>query len=249
MRKALLSVLLVLLIILIALFMKNGLHIGSFRIFGFKDINEKNAELTNSIANANTQSSDYTNTLTKIDTDVEGLIDVKKDYLDAIAQNTEDDIRRATQTKTYMIEYLWSRVGNHATSQGINLVMNLSNSTINSQDYRNLNFTADGEYLAICQFIYELENDANLDFTIDDFHMTNSSGNNVQARFVVKDVKIQQESTTTTDQTTYTVDSDASQSDSNNVDNADNTTSTDNTENTRSTEETDNTENTNETTE
>ncbi len=197
MRKALLSSLLVLVLILMILIMKNGLSIGPFQVYGFDGIGKKNEELTSSIAAANTQNDNYTSALTKLQTDVEALSKAKKNYLDAISQNTESEIRQATQTKTYTIEYLWSRIGNHATSQGVTLEMQVANSTLQNQDYKNLNFTAQGEYLAIVQFMYEIENDSNLDFIIDNFHMTQG-----QATFVVKDVKIQRENTTKTPTTT-----------------------------------------------
>ena len=199
MRKALLSSLLVVVLILMILIMKNGFSIGSLRVYGFDGINKKNEDLTSSIAAANTQNDNYTNALSKLQTDVEALAVAKKNYLDAISQNTESEIRQATQTKTYTIEYLWSRIGNYATAQGITLEMQVSNSTLQNQDYKNLNFTAQGEYLAIVQFMYDLENDSNLDFTIDSFHMTQN-----RATFVVKDVKIQRENSTVAPSTTTT---------------------------------------------
>lgn len=191
MRKALLSILLILSLILVFLFIKNGLSIGSFHVYGFEDIKAKNDELTTSINSANTESQNYTSALSKLEQDVQTLTKDKKTYLDLIAQSTESEIRQATQTKTYTIEYLWSQIGNHATAQGVTLKMQLANSTLSDQEYRNLNFTADGPYLAITQFIYDLENDSNLDFTIDNFEMTAS-----HATFTVKDVKIIRENTT-----------------------------------------------------
>lgn len=188
MRKTLLSVLLVLLIILIVLFMKNGIGFGSFQVYGFQSISEKNDELTEAISDANTENDRYTSALSKIDTDVEELAGAKKKYLDLIAQSSESEIKDATQTKIYTIEYLWSKIGNHATKEGVTLKMEVASSTLNDQDYRNLNFTVDGEYLAIVQFIYDLENDSDLDFIAENFNMTSK-----HATFTVKDVKIQRE--------------------------------------------------------
>ena len=190
MRKALLSVLLVLLIILIVLFMKNGIGFGSFQIYGFQSISDKNDELTKAISDANTENDKYTSALSKIETDVESLAEAKKRYLDLIAQSSESEIKDATQTKTYTIEYLWSKIGNHATKEGITLKMEVASSTLNDKDYRNLNFTVDGEYLAIVQFIYDIENDSDLDFIAENFNMTAG-----HATFTVKDVKIQRELT------------------------------------------------------
>ncbi len=189
MRKALLSILLILCITLLVLFIKNGIHIGPFQVYGFKDIQQKNTELTQTISSANAQSDSYTGALEKLQSDVQLLTKAKRDYLDLVAQSTDREIEQATQTKIYTIEYLWSRVGNHATEHGVTLEnIELTSSTLNNKNYCNLNFTVKGEYLAITQFITELENDATLDFIIDDFHMTSS-----QAKFVVKDVSVQRE--------------------------------------------------------
>ena len=64
--------------------------------------------------------------------------------------------------------------------------MEVVSSTLNDQEHRNLNFTVDGEYLAIVQFIYDLENDSDLNFIAENFNMTSK-----HATFIVKDVKIQ----------------------------------------------------------
>lgn len=192
MRKTLLSLLLVLCIALLVLFIKNGMHIGPFQVYGFKDIKQKNTQLTQTISTANSQSDSYTSALNKLQSDVQLLTKAKKDYLDLVAQSTENEIRQATQTKIYTIEYLWSRVGNHATEHGVELDnIERTTSTLGNENYSNLKFTVKGEYLAITQFISELENDTTLDFIIDDFHMTSS-----QATFVVKDIIIQKENTT-----------------------------------------------------
>ncbi len=194
MRKILLSILLVLALVLMTLFMKNGLGIGqAFRIYGFQGISDKSQQLTQAISDANNQNDQYTNALENMQTDVEELMEAKKEYLDAVARSSESDIKNATQTKSYMIEYLWSRIGNLATSQGVKIKMEVVNSTLQDQEYRNLKFTVNGRYLAVTQFISSLENDSNLDFTIDDFHMSPGTGTIIEATFVVKDVKIKKE--------------------------------------------------------
>ena len=190
MKKTLISILLVLVLVIMALFMKNGIHAGPFQAYSFQEISDKNQELTTAINKANTANDNYTSALSKLKTDISNLTKAKKDYLDLVTISTESEIKQATQTK---IEYLWSRVGNHATSEGVNLKMEVGSSTLNDSSYKNLNFTATGEFLALVQFIYSLENDANLDFTIDKFDMTAN-----KCTFTVADVKIQQENTTET---------------------------------------------------
>lgn len=57
----------------------------------------------------------------------------------------------------------------------------------------NLNFTAKGTYTGIEEFITGIEDDTKLGFKIENFSMSSSSenGNQVQATFVCKDIKIQ----------------------------------------------------------
>lgn len=188
MKKALISILLILSIVLTVLIITKGIKIGKFSIYSVQDISNKNKELTETINKANSETDRYTQKLGKIKTDVEELSTAKKEYLDLVKISTENEIQKATQTKTYAIEYLWSRVGNHATKQGVNLKMDITNSTLNNSEFKNLNFTVTGAYLALTQFIYAIENDSNLDFTIDKFDMTSN-----RCTFTVADVRIIQE--------------------------------------------------------
>ena len=192
MRKILLSILLALLVIVAGLTMKNGISLGSLHILGFQDIAEENQELTTAIEKAKSKEEEYSNeVLPKLSADTSKLATAKKEYLDLVTVSTDSEIQQALQTKTYTIEYLWSQVGNHATKEGVVTKMELTSSNLSETGYKNLNFTVTGNYLAITNFISDLENDTSLDFTIDNFDMTNG-----KCTFVVKDIKIQKEATT-----------------------------------------------------
>lgn len=191
MRKVLLTILTILLLVMTALCMKNGIKVGSLQVLGFQGLANESQILTEKISEADTKEKAYQTSLSKIETDAKGLASAKKDYLDLVSVSSASDIQQALQTKTYTIEYLWSRVGNHATSEGVTVTMKIASSTLGGSEYRNLNFTVTGKYLAITNFIYSLENDSNLDFTIDNFDMKTNV-----ASFIVKDVKIITENTT-----------------------------------------------------
>ena len=106
--------------------------------------------------------------------------------------STDSDIKEALQTKTYTIEYLYSKLGNHARKNGLaDLNLQFSSSTIGAQDYKNLTFTVNGKYLQVISFISDIENDSDLDFTIDNFSMTKDN-----AKFTVKDLKLEGDLTT-----------------------------------------------------
>ena len=190
MKKILFIVLDILLVIIICICIIKGFNIGSFRILSFQDIKESNDDLTKTIAEANAKSDEYNGQISKIKTDTEALTKAKKDYLDLMTVSTDSEIQEALQTKTYSIEYLWSQVGNHATKEGVVTKMEVSSSSVGDPERRNLNFTATGNYLSITNFISDIENDSDLDFTIDNFDMTTG-----KATFVVKDIKIKKENT------------------------------------------------------
>ena len=193
MRKLLISILLILLVVMAALCIKNGINIGPLHVLGVSQIQAANDNLTGKINEAKSANLNYENMLSKLKEDISALTQSKEECLNRINSSTESQLQDATQTKNYTIEYLWSKVGNHATKEGVVIKMDVTSGSIANSEYRNLEFTVTGNYLAITNFITELENDSTLEFTIDNFSMTQN-----QCTFTVKDVKIQQEQTTVT---------------------------------------------------
>ena len=204
MKRVLLSILNIVLLIIIFFTMKAGIKIGPIELLGFQGIADKNQNLTETITKSNEKNNEYSEQVGKVESDSKKLASAKKDYLDLVQVSTDSEIQEAMQIKTYTIEYLWSRVGNHATQEGTIVTMNVVSSSLGDNEYRNLNFTVTGSYLAICNFIYDLENDSKLDFTIDEFDMK-ASGTAEVATFVVKNVKIIKENTSSTNDTGNTV--------------------------------------------
>ena len=197
MRKLLISILLILLIVMTVLCVKNGINIGPLHVLGVTQIQDANGELTRKIAEAKNTNDNYANKLTEIKDLITDLGEARSEYLQTINVSTESEIRETTQTKNYTIEYLWSQVGNHATQEGVNIRMDVVSGV--DENTKNLNFTVSGNYLAITNFITELENDSSLQFTIDEFSMTQN-----QCTFVVRDVFIRNETTMTSQNNTTT---------------------------------------------
>lgn len=214
MRKVLLAILMIVFIVIMAFTMKDGFEIGSFKILGFQEIEKENDELTGLIADANAKKEEYQSSLDLLESDAVTMSKAKKAYLDLVNVSTDSDIQQALQTKTYTIEYLWSKVGNYAEKEGIKLKMELVNSTIGGSGYRNLNFTLDGSYLSIINYISDIENDSELDFTIDNFSMTKNN-----AKFTVKDIKIDQSETLSNTSSYETTGVSANSSNTNNATN------------------------------
>ena len=219
MKNILLTILTILITVIMVIVMKSGINIGSLHVLGFQEIADENQKLLDVIEQSKQKNNEYTDKLQTINSDSEKLATAKKEYFDLVQVSTASEIQEAMQIKSYRVEYLWSRVGNHATKEGVKVKMEIASSSMGDSAYKDLKFTVNGNYLAITNFIYDLENDESLDFTIDNFDMKSDV-----ASFTVKDVKIIQEEKSSMTSSQNSVDN------SNNANNTNNTNSVSETE-------------------
>ena len=157
-----------------------------------------------------------------------------QEYEEMTVISSASDVESAAQLETYEIETLWVKLGNHATNEGATMKMDVTKGTNTTQNTYNLNFTVNGSYISITDFISDIENDDTLGFKIEEFKMVPSgSDSNLQATFVCKDIAIKEitETTpiTTTDDTgTNTTNSNNTNTNTSNTANTSNTTNTTN---------------------
>ena len=209
MKKILISLLIVLVFVLLLITMINGLKIGGMEILGFNQIIEKSKYLDETILSATTiASTDYEKVQKDIETDIKKLKEEKKKYDELVTISTGSEVQAANQYQKYEIEYLWTIVGNHATKEGVVIKMDLVAGT--GENVYNLNFTVNGEYIGIADFISDIENDSALGFKIENFSLVpSSSTQSLKATFVCKDITIRDiassvKATPATDKTTGT---------------------------------------------
>ena len=72
-----------------------------------------------------------------------------------------------TQIEKYKIEYLWGIIGNYADDEGVDVNLDIKETSID--DTYNINFTLNGSYLGITDFLYDIENDDELNYRINNF--------------------------------------------------------------------------------
>lgn len=227
MKKILLTILIILLGVLAYFAIANGIKIGDFQIFSVSQIQEKNENLDKNIETLNgliTKS--FPQKMQEIKQATNDLQTAKKTYLDKTTSYTDEQILAATQEEQYDIEFLWTTVGGHATDKGVNIRMEIVNG--DTAGISDLNFTVQGSYIAITDFIYAVEEDEDLNFRVKNFKMVPNAGEILQATFKVKNVKIVgNTSTATVNQTTTT----------NNTNNANTNTTTDTQQSTTNTQQ------------
>lgn len=208
MKKLLILVLIALLLTLSIFIVIQGVHIGSLEILGVKGIQEKSSQLDEKIQQAGKLAEkDYQQALNDVKTNTKKLQEEKKNYEDMTQISEDGDVQAANQIEKYEIETLWVKLGNHATTQGVVIKMDVKKGS--AQDVYDLQFTATGSYISITDFVSAIENDSSLGFKIEEFKLVpSSSGSDLQATFVCKDITIKDVSqsavTTTTDSNTQT---------------------------------------------
>lgn len=196
MKKLLMLILIGLLIALSIFIVINGFEIGSVQVLSYTDIQAKNKELDKKIQQASKLAEkDYKQAVSDVEESSKKLEQEKKEYEDMTAISSEGDVQVASQIERYEVETLWVKLGNYATSEGAVIRMDIVQG--NASDIYNLKFTVNGSYISITDFISDIENDSTLGFKIEEFKMLPStSGTDLQATFVCKDIAIKDVSET-----------------------------------------------------
>mgnify|MGYP002518298807 FL=1 len=190
MKKLLISILIALLLILSIFIAVNGLNVGKIEVLGIRGINQKNSELDQKIQQATQLSTiDYQKAVDEVEENSKKLTEEKKNYEDMALLNTDSEGQATAQLQKYEVEALWVKLGNHATSEGATMKMDIVRGSSTSENMYDLNFTVNGSYISIIDFISDIENDSTLGFKIENFHMS-GSGDSLQATFVCKEISI-----------------------------------------------------------
>ncbi len=177
MKKILISVLIILLLILTYFSLAKGINF--LNIKGINNIKAASNKLENDYNEAN----DLSNKT--YPTEVDGLEDAikklkisKQEFESKNLYNKEENSLGTVEIKTYKIHYLWTILGNYRKDRGVQS-LNLDLKSTQTQDVYDLQFTLIGSYTSITDFLYDIENDEELNFEIKDF-VISSQINNAQ---------------------------------------------------------------------
>ena len=204
MRKLLLIILIILLCVLGYFAIFNGISIGSFQVLSVSQIKDKNDKLDEEISQIETErESTFPTKTSELGRETDTMMEAKKTYLDLASVSTEGELKEANQEETYLIEFLWTRMGNHATQEGVKAKFEIVSGDTGESDVHNINFTITGHYIAIINFISAIENDSKLGFRIENFKMV-PGGDDLTATFTARNIRIKSEQTTTSTTSTQT---------------------------------------------
>lgn len=184
MRKILISVFVCLLFIMTVFSIVKGNDL--LKVEGFMGLYEKNKDLDNRIEElSQTINIGYTYAQDDLEKSVDNLLEAKTEYETQVilASSNEENYT----SEMYSVDYLWTRLGNYAKDEQIDLDIGVYASGVDN--LYDLKFTLKGSYLGITNFIYDIEDNSKLGFKIDDFSMTGNSAS-VTASFTCESIYI-----------------------------------------------------------
>ena len=173
MKKTLIIILIIALLLTLGIILVNSIHAGKINILGLRELNSENNKLDSSIQKlSNLNSTVYQKARKDVSESAKEFEAEKSNYDELFQVSTGSEIATANQLQKYEIEYLWAKIGKHATDEDVLLKIEIAeNSTSDKTGYYDLNFTAIGDYVGITDFIYDIENDSSLGFKIEKFKM------------------------------------------------------------------------------
>ena len=234
MKKLLILILIALVLALTIFTIINGLEVGNFQVWGIRTIQDGNNALEEIVTQATRlATSTFPGKVSDVNESMKQLEEQKTIYQDMVIISDTDDVQNASQLSNYTLDFLWTKIGTHATSEGVSIDIFLTAGT-GGEDVYDLNFTVVGGYVGICEFIRDIEDDSDLAFKIEQFAMTaGESTSSLRATFVCKNIPIEGISgsdTRTTDSATENTTNNTTNN-TNNTSNIINSTNTNNTNN------------------
>ena len=192
MKKLLILILITLVLALTIFTIINGLEVGNFQVWGIRTIQDGNNALEEIVTQATRlATSTFPRKVSDVNESMKQLEEQKTIYQDMVTISDTDDVQNASQLSNYTLDFLWTKSGTHATSEGVSIDIFLTAGT-GGEDVYDLNFTVVGGYVGICEFIRDIEDDSDLAFKIEQFAMTaGESTSSLRATFVCKNIPIE----------------------------------------------------------
>lgn len=178
----------------------NGLNFGNFKILSLKEIASKKAEVKLVETNLELEKTKYDILKSKLEDE---KTDFKKEQAkyESISFETVDIINKINTKEKYSIEYIWIKLGNYATASNVSIVVAEPGNSFENEKETNENsevkekdsifkIKLSGSYTNVAEFIYNVENDVELKFKLDNIKMEYVSGTTISTTFDVKDIII-----------------------------------------------------------
>lgn len=176
MKKILISILIILILVLVYVSFSKGVNVGFIKINSIENIKlakndlDQDFNIANHLANIT-----YQEEIEKLESAIVNLKSAKQEYQNKNLNNEQNEAITNVQVKTYTIHYLWTVLGNYSKDRNLKPIT-LDLRTGKGEDIYDLEFTLIGNYVGITDFIYDIENDEELNFEIENLKISSQIG-------------------------------------------------------------------------
>lgn len=197
MRRLILDLLLFLLIFGAGWIVIKGVNISGLEIDSYSEIAAQNNELDKLIQEANNQKDNiYTKQKSILESSYKTLVSEKESYQELLDAGVDSNGIPLSKIQEYEIEKIWITLGNYAKEKGVDLKLEIKVNNSVSGTY-DLNFTVDGSYSGIVDFIRAIQGDNTLVFKIDEFKLVAGQSNPETGNVTEDDTQVTQETSNT----------------------------------------------------
>lgn len=212
-KMIVLSVVLLVLIALITLAMIFDVDLGLFKNLSIASIQQKKLDVEALMLAHSKEETNNSNAKDNLKS-AKNSFDMAKQTYDNIDESTIEIVQEATMEEKYFIEYLWITLGNYATANDLAISIitpgsttdvennssagqNSNNSTIvdnivgsGTSSQKAVRVIIEGRYANVADFVFDVENDKNLRFKLDNIKMAYAGNNEIQASFEVLSLSV-----------------------------------------------------------
>ena len=194
-----LSVVLLVLILLITLVMIFDVNLLLFNNLSIAGIQEKKVAVEELMAEEQKEETNYSNAKDALKKSKDSF-DLAKEKYENIDDSTIAIVQEATKEEKYFVEYLWIVLGNYAEANGLNIDI-ITSATTNSTSgsastttsaKNGIKIVIEGRYANVADFVFDVENNKELRFKLDNIKMTYLRNNLIQATFDVLSLAVLQ---------------------------------------------------------
>ena len=165
---------------------KAGTEILNWKIPSYKTIQKSNTNLDNKISELDTLIDvTYAKKVGEVKSSKNDF-NAKKQSYDSLAANaTDEQLEAAMREEEFLLDYLWILVGNYSNDNNVKFLMNVND------DYT-IDFDVTGSYISIINFIYDLTNDPELRFSVENIQLEGGSNQDAvtKAKFSVYGINV-----------------------------------------------------------
>jgi len=174
-KKILITVVIILLLVLTYFTLTKG--ISFLNIKSINDIKAASNKLNSDFDEANNLSNKtYPEETEGLEEAIRKLKISKQQYENKSLNSADKSSLGTIEIKTYKIHYLWTILGNYRKDRGVqSLTLDLKSTQ--NKDVYDLEFTLFGSYTSITDFLYDIENDEELNFEVKDFVISSDLDN------------------------------------------------------------------------